>query len=53
MKDEITEIIGYVPLNSDRIADMFQYGISTGAIAIIISGLVGFTINKFINLMKG
>lgn len=52
MMEEII-LIEYIPLNADRITDIVSYGIQVGAIAIISMGLVGFTINKFINLMKG
>jgi hypothetical protein len=42
-----------IELTQDRISEMFSYGISTGFYTILATGLIGFTINKFIKLMTG
>lgn len=41
------------PFDSVRIAELLTYGMEIGIITIVIGGLLGFTISKFINLMKG
>ena len=41
------------PFDLDRISEIFSIGISVSVIAIISAGLLGLTISKLINLMKG
>lgn len=52
------EKVEYVPLELkpftvDRITELFSLTIPVTVIAIIIAGLFGITISKFINFMKG
>lgn len=48
-----TELIVYESLSTDSIVEYITYGINITAIAIITAGLLGFTISKFIKIMKG
>lgn len=48
----VEEII-YNPITPDSLAENLTYGIEISAFAIITAGLIGFTITKFIKLMKG
>lgn len=46
-------MVELMPLDGDRIAEFFAYGISTSFFSVLVCGLFGFTISKFINFMKG
>lgn len=46
-------MVEYLPLNSDRITEFFTYGISTSFFSVLVCGLLGVTISKLINVMKG
>lgn len=41
------------PFDVDRITDAFSNGIPLAVVAIISAGLLGFTISKLFNFMKG